>query len=441
MSNHLAIATVTAALAQVVQVATRKGVQGAVVRIGRPDRPTSSGTPHVVQLYLYQVSPNAAMRNVDLPSRDSQGRLTQLPQAALDLDYLLTFYGDEGEFEPERMLGAVVRHMKANPVLPKQAIHDAIAAHSDLADSDLASAVERVRFTPLAHSLDELSKLWSVFFQTPHALSVVYRASVVLIEAEGAAEPAPPVLRRGPEDRGAEVLLGPFPRLDEVHVGWAGDTGRRPRLPSMSVAQLSPPFPAPPAAPDPRFVRRLTFRGSSLAGDSVGLEFVHPRLDAPLRLVPVYAVGDEIRFDLPAVNDAQAQVDWAPGLYTVQAIVERGGQERESNLLPLPLAPRILQIKPDSPIAGAGGDVPLTLTCSPRVLPKQRVDLLLAGRRVRAEDHPAPTDTLKFVVPQAPAVQGVLVRLRVDGVESVSLVRQGDPPRMAFDDDQKVTIQ
>ena len=33
-------------------------------------------------------------------------------------------------------------------------------------------------------NLEELSKLWSVFFQTPYALSIAYQASVVLIEPD-----------------------------------------------------------------------------------------------------------------------------------------------------------------------------------------------------------------------------------------------------------------
>src|SRR5207247_2351941 len=37
---------------------------------------------------------------------------------------------------------------------------------------------------PTAFSLEELSKLWSVFFQTPYTLSVAYHGTVVFIEGE-----------------------------------------------------------------------------------------------------------------------------------------------------------------------------------------------------------------------------------------------------------------
>ena len=60
------------------------------------------------------------------------------------------------------------------PVLLRQMIQDAIAAAPFLTTSNLADAVEQIKFTPMALSLEELSKLWSVFFQAPYALSVAY---------------------------------------------------------------------------------------------------------------------------------------------------------------------------------------------------------------------------------------------------------------------------
>ena len=41
-----------------------------------------------------------------------------------------------------------------------------------------------MKFTPEQMTLDDLSKLWSVFFQTPYALSVAYEATVVFVEGE-----------------------------------------------------------------------------------------------------------------------------------------------------------------------------------------------------------------------------------------------------------------
>jgi hypothetical protein len=67
MSKSQAIAAVTSMLAHVVNVTT-----GADVKLGRPTVPVDP-QPRKVQLFLYQVTPNAAWRNMDLPTRDSAG--------------------------------------------------------------------------------------------------------------------------------------------------------------------------------------------------------------------------------------------------------------------------------------------------------------------------------------------------------------------------------
>jgi hypothetical protein len=62
--------------------------------------------------------------------------------------------------------------------------------------SDLADAVELVKLSPLPLSLEDLSKLWSVFFQVPYNLSVAYVATVVVLEGRETPGAALPVLER-----------------------------------------------------------------------------------------------------------------------------------------------------------------------------------------------------------------------------------------------------
>ncbi len=59
MSNYLAIATVTAALQQVLQTPVQSAVTGANVGFSRPDGKASAKGP-LVNIYLYRVTPNAA---------------------------------------------------------------------------------------------------------------------------------------------------------------------------------------------------------------------------------------------------------------------------------------------------------------------------------------------------------------------------------------------
>ena len=197
MSNFLAIATVTEVLGQTI-LAAAEGALGKTVNLnkGRPEDPAGLDSV-TVHLYLYQVTPNGALRNEDLPSRSAEGRVIQKPQAALDLHYLIAFYGDDKELEPQRMLGAVVRDLHARPVLTREQIGNGINGINYLQGSNLADALELVKFTPLSLSLEESSKLWSILLQTKHALSVAYQGSVVLIESEDTPQPALPVSERG----------------------------------------------------------------------------------------------------------------------------------------------------------------------------------------------------------------------------------------------------
>jgi hypothetical protein len=426
MSNALAIATVTTALAQIIRTAVQSVVPGADVLTERPDS-TPLGQPRV-RLFLYQVSPNGALRNNDLPTRAANGSLVKRPTVALDLHYLLAFYGNENDLEPQLMLGAAVRDIHAKPVLMRQMIEDAIISVPFLAASNLADAVEQIKFAPLSLSLEELSKLWSVLFQVPYALSVAYQGTVVLIESEDNAQAALPVLRRGAEDQGVNTLLGPFPSLESIHIGAPEDAGRRPRPPSYPSAQLG---------------TVLTLTGRNLGGEAVRVRFDHARLAVTKTLVVPSSdrSGTELRVTL--VDDAPAQTEWAAGLYSVVVVTETGGAERTTNQLPLSFAPKITGIAPPNPVArDISGNVTLTITCGPQIRPTQRAALLIADREVAAQAHPADTDTLQFTIDDAPIVTDALVRLRIDGIDSLPFTRQElpPPPHLAFDDNQKVTI-
>ncbi|HEX9775218.1 MAG TPA: DUF4255 domain-containing protein [Actinomycetota bacterium] len=222
MSNFLAIATVTAALQRILQEQLDEDVPGAKATVDRPGaKPAGTVTDPGVGVYLYRTSPSPAFRAYDVPTRRRDGSLMTRPQIGLDLDYLLTFYGDEGKLEPQRILGSVVRTLHARPGITDADVEAVKAAaapplptlpvHAALKDTDLAGQVEHIVVRPATLDLEELSKLWSVFFQTPYQLSMAYQVSVVLIEESAAPKPARPVLRRG-------LVAGPVraPRIESV---------------------------------------------------------------------------------------------------------------------------------------------------------------------------------------------------------------------------------
>lgn len=195
MSNFLAIASVTATLQRILQAALPSDITGATVTAVRPAEGQNTNLPEIgVNIFLYQVSQNPHSRNADLPTRRADGELAQRPQAALDLHYLFSFYGSDLLLEPQRLLGSTVAFLHSQPLLTRAQIKAAVSDNTKpfLAKSDLATQIDMVRFVPLTLSLEELSRLWSVFLQVRYVLSVAYQASVVLIERQVEARPALP---------------------------------------------------------------------------------------------------------------------------------------------------------------------------------------------------------------------------------------------------------
>ena len=217
MSNYLAIATVTAALKELIQKAIRvPGLEGKDVRVGRPeDLAGDELARYGANLYLYQVVPNASLRNQDLATRRRDGTLIQQPQVALDLNYWIAFYSPKKDtrLETERMLGRVVSMLHTYPTITREQLRRIIdsPSYAYLASSDVDKQLELVRLMPITLTLEELSKLWTVFNQASHRLSLFYQASVVLIDAELSPQPALPV--RNPQTK---IAPHPAPVIQEV---------------------------------------------------------------------------------------------------------------------------------------------------------------------------------------------------------------------------------
>ncbi|MFC5175317.1 DUF4255 domain-containing protein [Nocardioides taihuensis] len=201
MSNFLAVATVSASLQRLLTPRVSAAVGGAEVWVDRSDvKHQKSG----VNIYMYKTSLDSVSRNEELPGRTSDGTtLRARPRVPVSLHYLLTFHGRDDELVPQRLLGATLAALHTHPILGTDLIAQVTAeataqppTHAYLALTDLADADEVVRVSPDPMSLDELSKLWSVFFQSPYQLSATYVASAVrLEESSGTPVEAPPVLQ------------------------------------------------------------------------------------------------------------------------------------------------------------------------------------------------------------------------------------------------------
>lgn len=209
MSNHLAIATVTATLQRLLQSAIQGDVDGARVTTLKPNIIGSSTPESGVNLFLYQVTYNAALRNGDTAAfRAKKGPARR--QSSLDLHYMISAYGNDTELEPQRLLGSVVRTLSDKTILTADMIEAAIADAAFLTYSNLADQTQSLTINPVEIDTDELSKIWSTFFQAPYSLSVVYKVVAVVIDGETSAQRALPV--RDPRFGG----VMPFPQQPAI---------------------------------------------------------------------------------------------------------------------------------------------------------------------------------------------------------------------------------
>jgi hypothetical protein len=213
VSNYLAIATVTATLQAILQEVANEVGGNISVTIERPaERSGAQKDTPGLNIFLYRVDVNGTYSNHDLPTRNSLGQVVARPQIALDLNYLLTFYGSG--LVPQTLLGHTMSILDAQPLLSRAAIQRVTANGTpELAASDLAEQVERVRFSPVSLDLEEMSKLWGVFPNVPYTLSVAYRASVVLIDAPITVQRSLPVRPGGAHRR---VAVGWLPQIEQV---------------------------------------------------------------------------------------------------------------------------------------------------------------------------------------------------------------------------------
>jgi hypothetical protein len=422
MSNHLAIATVTSTLKHVLDTEMKLDFTDISVTVSTisPDDNFFKNDPPALNIFLYRTLPSPAWKNIDLPGRREDGSPATKPQIGLDLFYLLTAYGKSDDNDPKshRIMGSAVRTLHEKPVLTRKTITSMINSLQDathpLKKSDLAAQVELVKFTPVSLNLEELSKLWSVFFQTPYRLSVVYQAAVVLIDGKTVPSSALPV-----QERKVFVLPILRPLIESVS----------PQFASMS---------------DP-----LIIQGNNLKSKSVIVDFgavsVAPAQDK--------IQGKQIEVTLPA--GLRAGVNTVKVVHTLDINGLTGPHKAfESNTAAFVLRPELKAAPTTSGVTGtAKKKGKITLKFKPDVGKLQNVVLLLnqlnpppdkAPLAYQFESPPdngitdpniAETDTIKFVFSDVSAGK-YLVRARVDGAETKL---ETDPATGEYDS-PKVTI-
>ncbi len=433
MSTALAIASVTAVLKDLLNNGlidhnVSASVGDVLVSALPPDRidALDSEKKSRLNLFMYQVTPNAGWRNVGLPYRDGNGERLSNPPLALDLHYLLTAYGAE-EFHAEILLGHGMQLFHETPVLARASIRKSLAPPSPvtgggtlpagmeaLFTSELAEQVEQIKILPQSLSTEEFSRLWSAF-GAKYRPTAVYQASVVLIQSRQATKSALPV-------RARNVQVVPFqqPVIERV---------------------MSQPQAGDPIVPDQPILagHTLVLVGQQLRGDDTQVN-VGGIMETP-------ASSSERQIAVPIPASLQAGVQGVQVVHRrllgVPPTPHRGV---ESNLAAFILRPRVETITVSN-VQGTGSDprsADVTLSVKPAIGPSQRVVLLLnefkpassppsatepaalaysfnAAPRLDLQNPPAtpPPPSENITIPVVGVRAGTyLVRVQVDGAES-----------------------
>ncbi|MGB7921981.1 MAG: Pvc16 family protein [Pyrinomonadaceae bacterium] len=410
MSNSLAIAAVTTTLRSLLERAL--GIEVTTKPLDQARRTTTDQ----LNLFLYQMAHNAGLSNMPMRPSVKPGETGQ-PPLALKLYYLVTAYGqNDNDALAHQLLGQAMLLLHDHPLLDPGEIRDATL--TELPDSDLHTQVERVRITPQPVALEEMSKLWTTF-QTQFRISAAYEVSVVLIESARPAKTPLPVLARGSDtDSGVASqpnLLSPVPTINTIE------------LPGPEFSAL--------------LNDTLTIKGLNL-DNAVAVRFMHTRAEIERVVTTLIThTATEVSFTIP-----DEPADLPAGFYTLAVDVIRPGETftRTTNRLAFALAPEITSPLPMTVTRDDQGLATVTLDCRPDALPEQRVALLLGDREILAQPHSTQTSTVSFqfnnpTPDDAPDAVEHLVRLRVDGVDSLLIDRTGTVP--VFRDNQKVRIE
>lgn len=197
MNSSFSIAACTIAIADRLHMFIGDAVPGARVTTLNPGSDALRTGDPFVNLYLFRTTRNGFVSNNDLPTRGALGGARNSPVLKLDLDYMITFFGDDSRLDPQRLLGLVAGGLNAEPYVPRDMLRSAIATTPWLNGGDQELPREEIVVTPLNMAPDAMARLWSEFVNVPYQLTQLYTATPIAIEYKLQVEPVLPVRRIG----------------------------------------------------------------------------------------------------------------------------------------------------------------------------------------------------------------------------------------------------
>jgi hypothetical protein len=154
--------------------------------------PDETGSERRINLFLYRVLENPALKNADWQVKRGEPAQIVPPPLSLNLYYLMTSYAQNdpltGNATAHAILGEAMRVFHEHAVVPQSALVE-----------ELHDAAEQIKIMLNPLDPDELGRVWSTFSQ-PFRLSVMYEVSVVQLELHGERPMSKRVQRTGVPD-------------------------------------------------------------------------------------------------------------------------------------------------------------------------------------------------------------------------------------------------
>jgi hypothetical protein len=396
MSNALAIAGVSAVLEYYLNNAYHglSSIFGSTVTVSAkaPDLVqaeigTGATLQNQVNLFLHQVTENAAWRNVGQPALAADGKTPlKNPPLALDLHYLLTAYGSN-DWQAEALLGYALLMLHENPVMTRQDIRNAFTAlptvdsgnllSTPLGTSGLADQIEMIKITPSTMGREEMAWIWTAL-KADYRPTYAFQVSVVLMQQPAAVSLAFPVLHRSIT---AQAQIPAQVSSVDLHHG-----------------QVS-------AAPG----EKVKVKGQLLAGASqVLLTNSRLAIAMPAAVTPINAT--ELSFLVPTNIPA--------GIYSLSVLFNdtSGNTLQSAGSLPFAVAP---VYQSTSNVTQTGTSTQVTIHFTPAAQAGQSVTFSLGSQSAPAGPIDSATSSLQFEFTPALATGSYLARLTVDNAPSI----------------------
>jgi hypothetical protein len=350
-----------------------------LITTGRDEQPQ-------LNLFMYYVSLNPALRNLDLPSMNGQGNQISNPPLAVNLHYLATAYGAK-QFGPEILLAWTMKVFHDTPVVPATTIQSALSGLSGqssaeaqlISHSTLAEQIEHLRITPETLTTEEIYRLWTAF-QTAYRPSTAFQVSVVVIQSTG--------------------------QFASNQLVQSVSLTAQPSQPP-AIATISPSVATAG--------QQITITGSNFLGDDPSDTLV--AFDSAPGVAPDTVSGDVVRVTLPASLQAGTRA-----VRVQRQVVFPSSPTPHAGLSSSPAALQLVPtIAGTSPIA-ATQNTSLTLTITPAVGQAQQVTIYVGDIAIPIDQRPvtgpASSTTVAFTVPGSVPAGLYPLRIAVDGAQS-----------------------